>query len=169
MKRINVLLLLLILCVFVQAENGYDLWLRYVPIKNKSLLSDYKKQIGSPVVLGSSSTAAIARKELSTALLGLTGSSYLINSSINTSSLFIAGTAQSSNVISALVTKDELRQIGEEGFIIKAKPGKTFITGNTDVAVLYGIFHYLRLLQTKAPGQGRQEIGMLLDAQSKHR
>lgn len=148
MKRINVLLLLLILCVSVHAENGYDLWLRYVPIKNKVLLSDYKKQIGSPVILGSSSTAAIARKELSTALLGLTGSSYLINSSINTSSVFIAGTAQSSNVISALVTKDELKQIGEDGFIIKAKPGKTFITGNTDVAVLYGIFHYLRLLQT---------------------
>lgn len=30
-------------------------------------------------------------------------------------------------------------------------------------------FGFLRLLQTKAPGQGRQEIGMLLDAQSKHR
>lgn len=148
MKKLNILLLLLILCVSVHAENGYDLWLRYVPVKNKSLLSEYKKQIGSPVVLGSSPTSVIARKELSVALLGLTGSSYLINSSINPSSLFIAGTAQSSNVLSALVTRDELKQIGEEGFIIKAKPGKTFITGNTDIAVLYGIFHYLRLLQT---------------------
>jgi alpha-glucuronidase len=148
MKRINVLLLLLICCSFVRAENGYDLWMRYVPIKNKTLIQEYKKQIASPVVLGSSATAAIARKELSIALLGLTGSSYLLNSNINTSSVFIAGTVQSSTVISALVTKQELSQIGSEGFIIRAKPGKTFITGNTDVAVLYGIFHYLRLLQT---------------------
>jgi alpha-glucuronidase len=148
MKRLNILLLLLICCSFVRAENGYDLWLRYVPIKNKALLFEYKKQIGSPVVLGSSATADIARKELSIALIGLTGSSYLINSNINTSSVFIAGTVKSSAGLSTLVTKDELNRIGDEGFIIKAKPGKTFITGNTDIAVLYGIFHYLRLLQT---------------------
>lgn len=148
MKRLNVLLLLLICCVIAQAENGYDLWLRYVPIKNKSLLSDYKKQIGSPVVLGSSPAADITRKELAVALNGLTGNSYLINSSINTSSAFIAGTIKSSSTLTALVTKDEVKQLGDEGFIIKAKPGKTFITGNTDVAVLYGMFYYLRLLQT---------------------
>ncbi len=148
MKRINVLLLLLICCSFARAENGYDLWLRYVPIKNKNLLLEYKKQIASPVVLGSSATAAIARKELSIALIGLTGSSYLINSMINTSSVFIAGSVKSSAVLSSLITKEELNRIGSEGFIIKAKPGKTFITGNTDIAVLYGIFHYLRLLQT---------------------
>jgi alpha-glucuronidase len=141
MKRINILLLLLICCSFARAENGYDLWLRYVPIKNKTLLLEYKKQIASPVVLGSSATADIARKELAIALTGLTGSSYLINSTINTSSVFIAGTVKSSAVLAALVTKEELNRIGNEGFIIKAKPGKTFITGNTDVAVLYGIFH----------------------------
>jgi alpha-glucuronidase len=148
MKRINILLLLLVCCSFVRAENGYDLWLRYVPIKNKALLLEYKKQIASPVVIGSSPTADIARKELAVALIGLTGSSYLINSNINPSSVFIAGTANSSATLTALVTKEELNRISDEGFIIKAKPGKTIITGNTDIAVLYGIFHYLRLLQT---------------------
>ena len=148
MKRINVLLLLLICCSFVRAENSYDLWLRYVPIKNKTLVQEYKKQIGSPVVLGTSATAAVTKKELAIALYGLTGNSFLLNSSINTSTVFIAGTVNSSAVLSALVSKEEAKQLGEEGFIIKAKPGKTFITGNTDVAVLYGVFHYLRLLQT---------------------
>jgi alpha-glucuronidase len=148
MKRINVLLLLLICCSFVRAENSYDLWLRYVPIKNKTLVQEYKKQIGSPVVLGTSATATITKKELVTALYGLTGSSFLLNSSINTSTVFIAGTVNSSAAFTALVSKEEAKQLGEEGFIIKAKPGKTFITGNTDVAVLYGVFHYLRLLQT---------------------
>ena len=148
MKRLNVLLLLLICGSFVRAENGYDLWLRYVPFKNTSLLVQYKKQIATPVVLGSSATAAAARKELSTALSGLTGNRYIVNSTLAASSAFIAGTVKSSAVLSALVTKEELNRIGDEGFIIKAKPGKTIITGNTDVAVLYGVFHYLRLLQT---------------------
>ncbi len=151
MKKLNVLLLLLICCSCVRAENGYDLWLRYASIKNKSLVAAYKKQLGSPVVLGSSATAAIARKELATALNGLTGSSFVINSSVNTSSVFIAGKVNASAVLSAVVTKEEVNQLGEEGFIIKAKPGKTIITGNSDVAVLYGIFHYLRLLQTNQP------------------
>ena len=148
MKRINILLLLLICCSFARAENGYDLWLRYVPVKNKILLVEYKKQISSPVVLGSSATTDIARKELTTALTGLTGNRYLVNCNIAASSAFIAGTVKSSTVLSALVNKDELNRIGTEGFIIKAKPGKTIITGNSDIAVLYGIFHYLRLLQT---------------------
>lgn len=148
MKRLNVLLLLLICGSFARAENGYDLWLRYVPIKNSTLLLQYKKQTASPVILGASPTADIARKELKTALTGLTGNRYIVNSTIAASSAFIAGTVRSSVVLAALVTKEELNRIGDEGFIIKAKPGKTFITGNTDIAVLYGIFHYLRLLQT---------------------
>jgi alpha-glucuronidase len=148
MKRINILLLLLLCCSLLRAENGYDLWLRYVPIKNSTLLLQYKKQISSPVILGASPTADIARKELTTALTGLTGTRYIVNNTIAASSAFIAGTVNSSAVLSALVTKEEINRIGDEGFIIKARPGKTFITGNTDIAVLYGIFHYLRLLQT---------------------
>lgn len=148
MKRINALLLLLSCCLFVQAENGYDLWLRYVPIKNTSLLLQYKKQLAAPVVTGTSATAAIARKELATALTGLTGRNYNISSTISTSSTFIAGTVTSSPVLTALVTKEERSRMGEEGFVIRSKAGKTLITGNTDIAVLYGVFHYLRLMQT---------------------
>jgi alpha-glucuronidase len=59
--------------------------------------------------------------------------------------------ADASQILSSLVTKEELKQLGEEGFVIKAKPGKTIITGNTDVAVLYGLFHYLRLMQSNQP------------------
>ncbi|MFY7839047.1 MAG: alpha-glucuronidase family glycosyl hydrolase [Lacibacter sp.] len=151
MKKLNVLLLLLIACLSVQAENGYELWLRYVKISNSTLLQQYKQQLVSPVVLGSSPAVSAIRTELTTALKGLTGTVYSIASSITSSNTLIIGKADASKIIYALVTKDELQQIGEDGFIIKAKPGKTFITGNTDVAVLYGVFHYLRLLQTNQP------------------
>ena len=132
-----------------KAENGYELWLRYKKISNKSLLDQYKKQIGSPVVLGSSQTIAIIKTELSQAFSGLTGIPYKILSSPGKSGSFIAGAASSSPIISSIITKDELNSIGNEGFIIKTRPGKTIITANTDIGVMYGVFHFLRLMQTQ--------------------
>ena len=142
-------IILIILPAFVKAENGYDLWLRYKPISNASLLDQYKKQIHSPVVLGSSQTAEIIRSELSIAFLGLTGFSYKILSSPAGATGFIAGTFSSSDIISSIVPKNEINQIGAEGFIIKTKPGKTIITANTDIGLMYGVFHFLRLMQTQ--------------------
>ncbi len=92
-----------------------------------------------------------SKSELVKAFSGLTGTTYTISSAINNSASFIAGIASSSNIISTIVTKDELSRIGNEGFIIKAKPGKTIITANTDVGLLYGVFHFLRLMQTQQP------------------
>jgi alpha-glucuronidase len=117
-------------------------------IGNPSFLAQYKKQLSSPAVLGSSLTISVARSELTNALSGLTGSHYKVDSIAGSSNTFIAGTFSSSPLFTEIVTKDELKQIGGEGFIIRTKSGKTFITGRTDIAVLYGIFHYLRLLQT---------------------
>jgi alpha-glucuronidase len=148
MKK-KLIIILIILPVLVKAENGYDLWLRYKKISNNSLLDQYKKQITSPVVLGSSQTITIIKTELTQAFSGLTGTSYKILSSLDKSSTFIAGIVSSSTIISSIITKDELNRIGDEGFIIKTRPGKTIITANTDIGVMYGVFHFLRLLQTQ--------------------
>lgn len=149
--RKALLTILIALPVLMRAEDGYDLWLRYKKISSILLLDQYKKQISAPVVLGSSETIAISKAELSRAFSGLTGIPYKILSSVNKSSTFIAGTATSSNIISSIITKDELSSIGNEGFIIKTRSGKTVITANTDIGVLYGVFHFLRLMQTQQP------------------
>lgn len=104
--------------------------------------------MASPVVTGNSPTASVTRTELTNALKGLTGLNYQVSSKAGPANTLIVGTVSSTSIIAALVSKEELNQIGGEGFIIKAKPGKTIITGNTDIAVLYGVFHYIRLLQT---------------------
>ena len=140
--------------VLLKAEDGYDLWLRYKKISNISLLDQYKKQIAAPVVLGSSPTIALIKTELSRAFSGLTGIPYKILSSSGKSSAFIAGTASSSAIFSSIVTKDELGRIGNEGFIIKTRPGKTIITAKTDIGLMYGVFHFLRLLQTQQSSLG---------------
>ena len=147
--RKRLFIILIILPALAKAENGYELWLRYKKISNKSLLDQYKKQIGSPVVLGSSQTIAIIKTELSQAFSGLTGIPYKILSSPGKSGSFIAGAASSSPIISSIITKEELNSIGNEGFIIKTRPGKTIITANTDIGVMYGVFHFLRLMQTQ--------------------
>jgi alpha-glucuronidase len=147
--RKKLLIIFILLPALLKAEDGYDLWLRYKKISNNSLLDQYKKQITSPVVLGSSQTIANIKTELTQAFSGLTGTSYKILSSPGKSTTFIAGTVSTSTVISSVVTKDELDLIGSEGFIIKTRPGKTIITANTDIGVMYGVFHFLRLLQTQ--------------------
>jgi alpha-glucuronidase len=145
--RIVLLALALFMISSLKAEDGYDLWLRYHKITNNSLVDQYKKQIGSPVVFGSSPTILIIKNELTKALTGLTGSSYRIVSTANKSASFIAGIS-SMSMLSSIIKKDELDKIGTEGFIIKAKPEKTIITANTDIGLLYGVFHFIRLIQT---------------------
>lgn len=149
--RNALLVILIILPSFVHAEDGYDLWLRYKKVANNSLLEQYKKQITSPTVFGSSQTITIIKNELAQAFSGLIGISYRISSSVNKSTTFIAGTAVTSNIISSIVTQNELSRIGNEGFIIKTRTGKTIITANTDIGVMYGVFHFLRLMQTQQP------------------
>ena len=141
MKK-GLLIILILFPALLKAEDGYDLWLRYKKISNISLLDQYKKQIVSPVVLGSSPTTAIIKNELSRAFSGLTGIPYKILSSPGKSSTFIAGIASASEIVSSIVTKDELSRIGNDGFIIKTRPGKTIITANTDIGLLYGVFHF---------------------------
>ena len=145
----RLLILFILIPALLKAEDGYDLWLRYKKTSNNFLLDQYKKQINLPVVLGSSQTIAIIKTELSQAFSGLTGTSYKILSSPDKSSAFIAGTVSTSTIISSIVTKDELSRIENEGFIIKTRSGKTIITANTDIGVMYGVFHFLRLMQTQ--------------------
>src|SRR5436190_6871441 len=100
--RKGLVVILILLPALLKAEDGYDLWLRYKKIANNSLLDQYKKQITSPVVLGSSQTIAIIKTELSRAFSGLTGTSYKILSSTASSTGFITGTVSISTIISSV-------------------------------------------------------------------
>ena len=147
--KVFLAVILILTSSLLKAENGYDLWLRYVKITDAVLLNQYKKQIVSPTVTGNSPTITIIKNELAIGLSGLTGSAVTILSIPAKTSSFIAGALSSSPVLTSLVTKEETNSIGKEGFIIRSKPGKIFITANTDIGVMYGIFHFLRLLQTQ--------------------
>lgn len=149
-KKPALILLLSWMVVCSSAENGYDLWLRYQKVGNTALLKQYRQQIVSPVILGNSPTMNIVREEYNRAITGLLDNTVTALQLSHTSTVFMVGRYEEAKEhFSLMVNSNELARAGKEGYIIKSKPGSTYITANTDIGVLYGLFHFLRLLQTE--------------------
>jgi len=157
MKRITLLLIYSLYVFAAKAETGYDLWLRYKPVENKILLQSYRKSITTIITNGSSATMKIVNDELMNGLSGLLQIKINNSPAVNRDGSVIAGTPGSSTLISQAGIDGLLQKTGEEGYIIVTKiiNGKKciLISGNSDKAVLYGSFHFLRLLQTEQPVQ----------------
>lgn len=137
------------------SEDGYRLWLRYDRIPEEAQRQRYLAQIGALVVSGDSPTLAIARAELAQDLSGLLGVALPVEPEVTHGGALVAGTPRSSVWIAALGLGDRLAVVGDEGYLLgtAAHGGLacTYIAANTDVGVLYGAFHFLRLLQTRQP------------------
>src|SRR5688572_7860730 len=133
------------------AEDGYRLWLRYDKIDNSILLQQYRNHINSFVTDGSSPTLRVAKKELLTGLQGLLGKKISEATGIKNNSVILF-TKSSSRMETKGVNYDKL---GDEGFAIFSLKGNVknviAITANTDIGVLYGVFYFLRLVQTQHP------------------
>lgn len=155
MKKLLLLLFLFSSFEYLNAENGYDLWLRYKTIDNKQLLHLYRQQITGLTIHGSSPTITAAKEELSLGLQGLLQIKIPFTSGTHQKGTVLAGTPSSSPSIRQLGLTSYLRQTGSEGFIIMTKKingnNCIVITANTDTGILYGVFHFLRLLQTHQP------------------
>ena len=158
------LLFVLFLFVFVKtyAEDGYELWLRYKPVSDVKRLSEYQKQIKSLAVLGNTATIQAATEELNRGLSGLLNK----NISLSKTGNLIVGTIQNVNNTNGLLTKEMALTIGNEGFMIYAQKGNIVITANSDIGVLYGTFHFLRLMQT---GQSLANLNIIEKPKVKHR
>ncbi|HYE56460.1 MAG TPA: alpha-glucuronidase family glycosyl hydrolase, partial [Chitinophagaceae bacterium] len=145
MKRAIVhflLLAILSVSIAVKGEDGYRLWLRYDKITDARLLQLYNAAIPSIHFPVSSPTQQIAKKELVTGLQGLLGQK---TKEVN------APAANSLIVGVQKLPGANYNSLGKEGFIIKKQNNNIIITANTDIGVLYGVFHFLRLLQTQQP------------------
>src|SRR5580658_7274904 len=154
MNKFALILLLLGRLSASRAEDGYRLWLRYDRIRDPQLLQDYRKAITSFQFNG----PYAAQQELTMGLQGLLGS---MPGEIHSESgrfddgCLIVGTPSTSSIISRLPGHDTLTRLGEEGFTIRniTLDGKKgiIIAAATDKGILYGVFYFLRLLQTHHP------------------
>jgi alpha-glucuronidase len=135
-------------------EDGYELWLRYRRV-NADCLDDYRAAIGEIVVCGVSATSDIIRRELKRALSALLDRMVPASTHRPAGSAVVVGTVQALEAIDVTLPPDHVNRLGDEGFLIRSgTPGHhnwMVITANSDVAVLFGVFHFLRLLQTQQP------------------
>ena len=132
------------------AEDGYDLWLRYRPVESQ-WRSAYLPHAAAVATGVETPTLAAARSELQRGLGGLLGAQ--VPHTAVTDGAILLGTPASSRIVQNL--RLPLAGLGAEGFVIRTvrQGGRRFtvIAGNRDAGVLYGVFAFLRRIQTRQP------------------
>jgi len=141
-----------LLGAFAQAEDGYDLWLRYRPLDKQALVQT--RPLASAIVAtGTSPTALLARDELVRGLSGMLARRETVSAAVHGNGDILIGTPASSPEIAKLGLP--LDKAGDEGFVIRSVTLKgkrlTVIAANSDAGTLHGAFAFLRLMQTRAP------------------
>ena len=150
-KNFSALSICLILLSFLKAtaNDGYELWLQYNVVENNQLLKEYQSSIGNLNALGNSETIKIATKELQLGLTGLLGAEFKLK---KTEKQLVFGSESYLDKKIVKLLKKDFENINDEGYIIKKiklnKIEHIVITGKTDIGVLYGVFAFLRTLQT---------------------
>ncbi|MBN1430184.1 MAG: alpha-glucuronidase [Anaerolineae bacterium] len=136
----------------LRGEDGYELWLRYREVDDPARLSRYRKLLGRATVLGQGQTVTIIRSELERALPAMLGRAVSFSEQVSPGNGLVVGTADDLGAAGIDIPREDRLTLGEDGFRIRsaAVDGNTrlLVTGNTAPAVLRGVFHFLRLLQT---------------------
>src|SRR5476649_2468629 len=120
MKRLVMSLIILITLKSVQpalAENGYDLWLRYVPVKDVVLKKQYSGLLRLIYFPAGSDRLKAAHQELERGLSGLIGHS-LISGSVASSNMIVAKLTEI-GILQRNIPDSVQKYIGNEGFVIK--------------------------------------------------
>ncbi len=150
--RLATLLWCAFLAPLAWAEDGYDLWLRY-PQAAPEALQRYRTAATHIVGSAESPTLQAVRSELERGLSGLLGTQISVETQVTRPGAVIFGTPASSSIIAGL--KLPLDDVGSEGYVLRSVnvDGRraSVIAANSEVGVLYGAFHFLRLLQTEQP------------------
>ncbi|MBC7890161.1 MAG: alpha-glucuronidase [Ferruginibacter sp.] len=152
MKKSFIVIMLFLSALMAVGEDGYNCWLRYVPVENNNLLLSYKQAASEIQVNGTTATIMAARYELSLALKGLLGENIPLTKDIRKNGSILIGNAGFLGEGRKSLAND-LQKAGAEGYLILTtsinQKKSILITANTDIGVLYGVFHFIRLLQTR--------------------
>jgi alpha-glucuronidase len=144
----------------VLAEDGYDLWLRYLPIETaaRSALEPRARSIVGPESPGAVANAA--RAELGRALSGLLARDIPLSDAVGDGAVVLARAGDPS--LPAGVDAS-LKKLGDEGFIVRDMKlddhAVILVAATTDTGLLYGVFELIRHLQTGAQLAGIDVTG----------
>ena len=134
----------------IWGEDGYKLWLRYELISDSVLLMNYNASITGISIVGNSPTMIVVQNEVTNGLSGLLGKEIKFVNKIDNDGILVIGNCE--NLSEIVTAENSLSELGNEGYTIFNSTVNNkkviVITGNNDVGVLYGVFHFLRMLQT---------------------
>lgn len=158
LKKLKFLICIISICTIpfsVTAQKDYKLWLQYEPKNNLEITTKYLNTIQGIVMLGNSETLKVALAELDLGLENMLENKIPHLKNTEGANLILIGNKSSLNASVQENLKSEFEKINKDGFIIKTISNKgkksIVITGKNDVAVLYGVFNFLRMIQTNKP------------------
>jgi alpha-glucuronidase len=132
------------------AEDGYDLWLRYRPVE-QPWANRYRAALTHLVASSTSPTLQAAHAELQRGLQGLLGITLADAANVSQDGALVVGTRRSSPLLAGM--KLLLPAPGSQGYAIRTATigghRALIVAAEDDAGVLYGVFHLLRLLQTR--------------------
>ncbi|HTG55696.1 MAG TPA: alpha-glucuronidase family glycosyl hydrolase, partial [Niabella sp.] len=153
MKKSIFIFLILFSCIIVRGDDGYKLWLGYQQLSEGRLIRQYNEAISGIVVKIRSATLKIAETELRLALERMLDKK-IPSLNIVDNDAILLGTPQSSTEIKTMLASGNF-SLGDEGFVIQSRRinnrTTTVIAANKDIGVLYGVFAFIRLIQTHQP------------------
>jgi alpha-glucuronidase len=143
------LLILLSFACRASAENGYRLWLRYEKVNDHILYQTYRYQINYFRVEGETPILNAAKKELALGLEGLLELQKRNWYDFASGRGIVAGVIGQSRTIDKQISASEIENLLPEGYLLIKKGEQYLIAAKDDAGILYGVFHFLRLLQTQ--------------------
>lgn len=129
------------------AEDGYDLWLRYARADQgrAGAIAAHASVIAAQ---GDSPIIRAATQELQRGVAGMTGSAPALSRTPGRNALWL------STSLSTLTLPFKPQTLGTEGYAIRSMQVNgqpvTLIAANSDLGLLHGAYHWLRLAQTGA-------------------
>lgn len=162
MKNLLVLVLGIFLFQSAKAKDGYDLWLDYRPIENAGMRIEADRMFSGFYFYGQDPTYEVIRKELQISGQKFLGKSPVFSSERLAQTQVWMGTREELSQVLGLETQMEIRGLGEDGYWRGPIDfqGKTYyaIIGNQPVGVLYGVFDWLKSIQTNTFNSNSEKI-----------
>ena len=152
MKNLFAGILFCFISLSVFPKDGYQLWLDYAPIQNQILKQEVSSILDGVYFFGNHPTYQAIQKELNLSGEKFVGKLpvYTLDR-LSTTRLWL-GTREEMSQYFGLQQQVDIRELGEDGFWRGSIDfqGKSYyaIVGNRPAGVLYGVFDWLRSIQT---------------------
>ena len=139
------------------AEDGYDLWLRYKKCDQPELLASYRNHFSGIFLAGNHPSIDAAFSEMVHGLSGIMDKNIPLLKSPQEGAILIGTVTELFPHLQKLSPSFKMPVVPQkkEGYVVVRMPykqhGPTIITSTSPIGVLYGSFHLLRLLQSQRP------------------